>query len=291
MNIKNFLVIFLSLFLISCIKDEVKLQDIFAGQDNEKKYEVVVEGFLTSELNTVKVKLSKPSGIHSLSFVPLNNAQVKLNTETQEFQFKESDNPGIYHSLEKIQGEIGTVYTLEITYDNKKYYAIDTLVKCSSNIDIPIKEIVIGAEHYEFYMSVHNFGFKESVVWNFTESADEYGQIISYNINELHNLNIYNHVNSMPQGLFPSAFTTTGLSGSSLDSLELIKMSASPAYYDYIISQFNVTDWSSGIFSVIPGNTKTNVSEGGTGFFFCTDVKRFRMTYEDLKKLVDKIHK
>jgi len=32
----------------------------------------------------------------------------------------------------------------------------------------------------------------------------------------------------------------------------------------------------------VPGNTKNNVSEGGTGFFYVLNVRRLRLTYGEL---------
>jgi hypothetical protein len=70
--------------------------------------------------------------------------------------------------------------------------------------------------------------------------------------------------------------------GAPTDSVELINLSISDQYHEHLITLFNVTEWSSGIFSTIPGNVKTNVSEGGTGYFYAVNAKRFRITFKDL---------
>ena len=66
--------------------------------------------------------------------------------------------------------------------------------------------------------------------------------------------------------------------------VQCVKMSMSDRYYDYLISVFNIVDWSGGMFSTIPGNTKTNLSKGGAGYFYASDVK---IRYLDLHEMLE----
>jgi len=267
------------------VKEEInpKVLDIHSG----KMFDIVVEGFISTEKTLYQVKLSKPKSMLNPDFLPINNAQVKITDGNKFYNFELTATPGIFQSTDSISGEVGKKYTLIVEYNNKTYYASDSLVQSNPIVDFPINDIEQFDSHIEIDILVHNFGYKNASIWKDVESTDEEENIIHFDIKELNNLSIYNHVGSIPQGIFPVGFTATILAGNENDSLELIKMSVSQTYYEYLLSQFNITEWSSGIFSTIPGNTKTNVSDGGTGYFYCTDVKRFRMTYKDLNEIIE----
>jgi hypothetical protein len=281
----NLFSVILALIAIGCNKEEInpKVLDISSGE----MYNIVIEGFISTEKTLYQVKLSKPISISNSDFSPISNAQVKITDGNMFYYFELTSVAGIFQSIDSISGEVGRKYTLIVEYNNETYFASDSLVQCHPEIDYPANEVKISTDFYEFHSNQHNFGYKYPSIWTDNENTTQNGEIIPIGIKNMYNLKLYNHVGSIPQGVFPASFSSTGASGLASDSLEIIKMSVSDAYYEYLLSQFNITEWSSGIFSTIPGNTKTNVSEGGTGFFYCTDVKRFRMTYKDLNEIRD----
>ena len=274
-----------ALMAISCIKEEINPESL--DITSEKTYDIVIEGFISTEKTLYQVKLSKPISISNTDFIPVNDADVKIIDGNKLYDFELTSAPGVFQSIDSIYGEVGKNYTLQVKYNNKIYYASDSLIQCDPIIDFPVKSVEVISDFYQFDMSVHNFGFETPSIWTFIETTNNVGEVVHFDIKDLYNLDLYNHIGSIPQGVFPADFSSTGVSGLATDSLEIIKMSVSEAYYEYLLSQFNITDWSSGIFSTIPGNTKTNISEGGTGYFYCTDVKRFRMTYKDLYEIKD----
>lgn len=277
--------VLVALIALSCNKEEINPGDL--DIHSGKMYDIVIEGFLSTEKTLYQIKLSTPIGISNSDFLPVNNAQVKIKDGNKIYNFELTSVSGIFQSIDSISGEVGKKYTLIVEYNNKTFYASDSLTKCNSAIDFPVKKVEIIDDFYQFDLYVHNFGFDFPSIWTDIETTDNNGEIIHFDIKDFYNLKLYNHIGSIPQGVFPNGFSSTGVSGLTTDSLEIIKMSVSEAYYEYLVSQFNIAEWSSGIFSTIPGNTKTNVSEGGTGYFYCTDVKRFRMTYKDLFEMRD----
>jgi len=289
LNFKLSILYFITLefIFISCNTEEinsVKLDITF-----EKQFDIVIEGFITTEKMVYQVKLSKPTSLSNSDFIPIDNAQVKISDGKNSYDYKLTDIPGVFQTIDSISGKIGTKYTLIVEYNNKTYYATDSLIACNLEFDFPIEEMIDTVDSYiMFNIPIHNFGYKYPSIWNFIESTNDKGEINHFDINNLNRIKLYNHIGSIPQGIFPSEFASTGLSGHPTDSLELIKFSISNLYNKYLLSQFNISDWSSGIFSTVPGNTKTNVSEGGIGFFYCSDVKRFKMTYQDLKLRYEK---
>ena len=280
------IIFFIVLLITGCDKQQISFDNIDIEVDSN--YHIVVDGFISNELTIQKIRISKPVyGMDSIIFRPINNAYVYLTNNNIKYIYKLSDTQGTYHSMDSIKGEINQEYIINIFYNGILYRASDVLHNLDTTMmDFPISDIKQYDNFVEIYCLQHNFGYTIPSIWRFTETTDSLGNIVYYDINNIHSLALYNHRGSLPQGLFPSSFTSTGLSGNLSDSLEIIKMSISDAYYEYLLSQFDITDWSSGIFSTTPGNTKTNVSKGGTGFFYCTSVKRYRMTYKDLKTIV-----
>ena len=153
---------------------------------------------------------------------------------------------------------------------------------------LPISELTTGPDGRIYSnITIHNFGYIDNSIWISNHYTDSLNRPISLTPKEIidYPIKMYTHTSALPQGLFPSGITSTGDAGEPNDTTEYLKLSVSDAYYKYLVSMFNLTDWSSGIFSTIPGNTYSNVSEGGTGFFFASDVKKIRIQYKDLKTI------
>ena len=52
------------------------------------------------------------------------------------------------------------------------------------------------------------------------------------------------------------------------------KESVNPAYEEFLRGMLSETDWRGGVFDVLPGNARTNLSEGGIGYFSAASVIR-----------------
>lgn len=295
-NFKKFIYIFaLTLLAIGCAKEEID-PSIF-NIAHEDTYDIVIEGFISTEKTRYKVLLSKPISFSNSDIVHISNAKVKIIDGNNTYDFEPTSVAGEYLSIDSISGEVGKKYTLIVEYNNKTYTASDTLVECNPIFDYPLKDLWITSDNfYQYEMDIHNFGFDYPSIWitggYSVDSPEEGNRPISFDIADrfLKTINFYNHVGSRPQGIFASTRYLSGISAFPTDSIELIKLSVSDDYYEYIVSELNISIWSSGIFSTIPGNSKSNVSEGGTGFFYCTDVIRYRTTFGDLKKYVPHIY-
>lgn len=269
---------------VSCAKEEVDIGILDIKE--AELYDIVIEGGIVTEKAQYKIRLSKPAKFSDSEFAPINNAVVKLSDGENYYYYENVDTAGIYKSIDSISAKVDTKYTLIVEYENRIYYASDSVVLCEPEFDLPIVLGKATDDFYEFDISIHNFGLESPSLWLDNESSNSNGGLINRDIQAYYNIYIYNHVGSIPQGIFPTTFYSTGVSGFERDSVEFIKMSISDDYYEYIISQFNISEWSSGIFATIPGNAKTNVSKGGTGYFYCTDVISYRMTYKDLYEMV-----
>ena len=52
------------------------------------------------------------------------------------------------------------------------------------------------------------------------------------------------------------------------------KESVSGKYEEYLRGVLSETDWRGGVFDVLPGNARTNLSEGALGYFTAAEVIR-----------------
>lgn len=202
------------------------------------------------------------------------------------FDFVEGSKTCEYVSRDKIEGDVGQTYTLEVVYEGVNYTASDVMPYTDDGVEFPIIEVSVYSHNQE-YMDIsatkHNFGFNSFMIYNFCRYSHDSLNSKSYNIYKLLKNRTYNHKGSIPQGVFPNVWTyyfTIYVHKS--DTVYIIKGAISEAYYSHLIARFNETDWHSGLFSTGPGSVKTNLSEGGIGFFYAMNIKRKLVTMEEL---------
>lgn len=278
------------MLLTACQEVEIDINTLISSKE-ATQYEIVIEGGIVSKKGKQFVRLSKPIQINEeRDSSPISNATIKLYDGDKYYAYEESEEAGIYFTLDSISGEVGKLYTLIVEYNNKKYSASDSLVQVFNNEDdkLPVKNVHEGENNRIYFESdFHNFGYSESNKWLFKlPSRDDNGNyyIKEFNTMELANWRnyIYTHNNALPQGLFPNGEIGTGGGGNADAEIEFVKFSLSDKYYKYLLSYFDETVWHAGIFSTYPGNTYTNVSDGGTGYFFASDIKEIKVKFSDL---------
>ena len=291
---KYFIIIEIMLLslLMSCKKEAVDFSEINFTH-NTLNFDIVISGFVSTEKAKCLIQLSSPELVgNELAFSPINDATIQLTDGFDTFDF-ELDSDGLYRSINPLQGIVGRDYKLTVSYNGKEYFAEDIMPEQSTIPVLPPFEREVTYDDngnplppndnfFQFSILNHLFGYTHLNIWQINENRDSLGRLLPKDIYHLGNNKIYTHEGSLPQGVFPSNFHSTSVSGLSNDSLEIIKFDVSESYSDYTISRLNVTVWKGGIFSTIEGNTKTNVSEGGTGFFYATNITRSRLSYKDL---------
>lgn len=285
LHLKIFFILLIYLCSYGCTKEEIPIT--FLTSESELP-ELVVHGAVLSVYGKQFVRLSKPRSIvKGDSRVPVSNAKVSLFDGAVFYDYEESEIKGEYLTIDSLLLEAGKDYTLYIEVNGKQYSATDKMEFCDATGTLPINNIE-SDEDGRIYMDsyIHNFGFAANNMWILNHYYDSEGvphkylsplQIVDYSTV------LFTHNSALAQGLFANKTVKTGGNGNPEEFEEFVKLSLSEGYYEYIISMLNVTDWSSGLFSSIPGNTKTNLSEGATGYFFASDVKKIRMKFKDLK--------
>jgi hypothetical protein len=284
---------------ISCEKIPVNFDDINFS-NKELEFDICIDGFISTEKTRYVITVSKPVRISKdIIYTPINDARVYISVDDQIFDFEIMNENGKYITKDSICAIPGKTYTLIVEHDEKQYsasdscpnYTIDYLApvffetfKYDDNFNIiPNDDGVVRVNR-----SKHNFGFEKSYLMIVDQYKHRYFyDSITWDLVHIKNFidkQVYIHSNSLPQGVFSSFIYGSGLSGESEDSLLIINLSISQRYHDYLISRFSLTDWQTGIFSTIPGNTKTNFSQGATGFFYVVNSKRMFIQYKDLLK-------
>lgn len=276
--------LFVLLLFSSCMEEEISLNDLKL-KNADLPFDIVVDGMISTEKTIYKVRLHKPlSFLGEIVSEPVNDAIVLVRNREDEYVYQ-LDSMGIYSSIDSIQGIPGEEYRVEVRYNNELYTASDIIpLHYEDRLLIPFEkpEGTIDANWVQAHFSFHNFGFDKPLVvmddnsWNFKQDS-----VIHIDI---HNFSdpLYLHRGSPPQGVFPTGWGSTGIAGELTNMVTFINMTISERYYEYLLSVFNETDWKGGIFSTIEGNSKTNISDGGTGFFYCTHAKRISFTFQDI---------
>ncbi|MFP4557795.1 MAG: DUF4249 family protein [Bacteroidales bacterium] len=296
---KSVFIIVAIITLFSCDKTLVDINTINFS-NAELDYEIAISGFISTEKTRHKVTLTKPAAIgDQISYNPISNADVSLTDGVNSYPLEWIDEKRAYYSVDSIRATPGVEYSIEVVYDGKTYTASDRVPVNSINDTInPFKRTVTYDDNgnirppdddwIELSVTQHNFGFdkQQIMLMNDIIGEDHISDSMKNIYSDIVRLNqyfrVYIHKGSLPQGIFPAGFSRSGSSGEPADSIELVYMEISDAYYEYLITVFNETDWRSGIFSTIAGNTKSNVSEGGTGYFYAVNTKRIRVTFQDL---------
>ena len=282
------------LFVAGCAEEEISLE----LENAEMPYQIVVSGGVYSVYGNQFIKLSKPvTSTDKRKYPRAKDAKIEVTDGQNTYQYYETDEPGEYKSIDKFTGEVGNVYTLKIEYEGITYFASDSMVAAK---EIELDKIPIT---YSSCQTLHDwyrhpdekltvlslgidqqvFGCDENAIWIDSERR---ASNLPVKITPKYLVfceKAFAHQSTPPQGLYPMIFNSDVLyQCSKIDTTEFVKLSVSGKYYNYLVSRFNLVEWSGGMFSTIPGNTKTNLSKGATGFFCACDVKQTSFTFDEL---------
>ncbi|MGP1448026.1 MAG: DUF4249 family protein [Candidatus Limimorpha sp.] len=278
---RNSLIFLLSFAVLSSCGtiDEGNINDFDHHNTAEMDEMIVVQGGVTSELRRHKVVLAMPAvwNSDSLAMPKINAVYVTCETDTFPYRFLEMNfkKEAVYQSDSAFKGIVGKTYKLVVETEKKVVTAEDKLVPLNDTSSFDIVKRVAEYEEETFSMPRHIFCLSK--------------QPLAIGINTRYNLSPENGLSDMTvETLFNRSFVHSDLSLQAMFSssefsysyyydgnkpLEIITHSVSPAYYEYLVSVFNESDWSMGVFSMISGNVSTNV-KNGYGYFYAADIRR-----------------
>ena len=271
--------------MVSCTREYINLSDLNIKGNNN--YEIVIEGVALNFFGKQFVSLHRPAEPNNLVFKPISNAVIQLYDGKETYAYIESETLGDYYTADSIACKAGKLYTLSVYYNGKLYTATDSMeeVYIGENEMIPSDTVyydILGRVNIRY--TRHNYGFPERSVWQFVNGQGD-GTFWEMNPKRLYfgHSRIYAHTVAPLQGIMSGGYGN-GSAGHEDELVEYYKFSISENYYRYLLSVFSETDWADNTFSSQPGNTLTNVSEGGTGFFYASDMKKTTKTLGEVMR-------
>ena len=273
--------------LSACEMKEINITDLNISE-NSHQFEIAIDCYITTEFAHHYIKLTKPANYNeNTQLLAISNALVSISSNGNNYNFSETDELGIYISDDEFAPQVGNNYNLSVQKDKKEYFAKDSVVAVSeiifSQSPLPVENTNVTSQDFIYFNgSKHSFGYKENTKWLWlypqsplNEYKNPFSSDLTFN---------YTHIGGEPQGLFSDVSYGFGIGGEINDTVIVRKYSISDKHYKYLVALFSESEWKAGIFSTISGNLPTNISKGGTGYFYIMDMKLKKITIEELLK-------
>ncbi|MDD4150287.1 MAG: hypothetical protein PHE33_09680 [Bacteroidales bacterium] len=298
----SLIIISLIFFVISC--EDHYYEDISNITNNQGvNAEIVINGGITSEMKYHEITLTKPILLYGHKIDSISGAIVSLKIGDNYYEFVEEVNhpnittqkkrKGTYVSLDRIKGTPGAIHTLIVNYADKTYTASDIMLEVVpfdfTYMELPY--LVPGGEYDSlgnligptYELKLFNFGTEKTNISNW------YLRDTIFEIEDRYDATQYFFSTVDQQGLLSEMYwelcDRMGVRASQKVTLE--KLSISQQYEEYLIAVLKETFWNSNLFSTVPANVPTNVSEGGFGYFYASDAYTQTITATEFRKLVD----
>ena len=254
--------------LVSC--EEIMNVD-FAGDSTKN---LVVDGAITTDTIQHQIILSYTGDYFAISAQEMATGAIVYITEGSNIIPLRESKAGYYITDGSVAGKVGKKYTLHVKLpDGREYTASDSLEACadidsirqSANYNTYMlgygydvlfygHEPQPAGNHYMYELLINNTPYTDTITEvNFASDEFVNGSFVRnyqvFRINETDLKNVTNYV-----------------------TLEMY--SISKKYYEFLSALMVETVWRGSPWDGPPANIPGNVSNGGTGFFRASDVKR-----------------
>lgn len=216
---------------------------------------VVVEGILTNENISHRIKLTRPYKTQNETPEAISGAVITLKADNETYILTESPVASGEYYTPQMRAVTGRVYTLTIAYNGKEYTAHDSAVPVEALDAIQYKK---AGDQYEliFNPSGQDPNFIEYTI---VENNTAAGRLVYYDLKTIDVNEIYKP--DKEDYTFPAGATVIRK-----------KYSVSTVYRAFLRSMLSETEWRGGVFDVQRDNVSTNLSEGAVGFFAVSTV-------------------
>jgi hypothetical protein len=272
-------VIIASLFvLVSC--EEIMNVDF----DGDSTKNLVVDGAITTDTTQHQVVLSYTGDYFAISTQEMATGAIVFISDGTDIIPLSELKDGVYATAGAVAGKVGKKYTLNVILpDGREYTASDSLEACE---DI---DSIRQSGNYNSYMS----GYGYDVLF-YGHEPQPAGNHYMYELlinNELYTDTI-TEVNfasdEFVNGSFVRDYQVFRINEKDLKeltSLVTLEMySISKKYYEFLSALMVETVWRGSPWDGPPANIPGNVSNGGTGFFRASAVKRKTRTFLQLPR-------
>jgi hypothetical protein len=250
------IILFCFAAILSCTK-EVNFSDL----NIQYKDCLVVDGNITTEKKEQSILLYRSSDLSNTDSLLMESGAIVSITDGDTTINLTEKQKGVYVTNSSYAGKANKTYTLKVKLkSNDEYTAsdylypsmvIDTLYSIQNNSD------------YDIYIKAHSTNKNQgaAVIMNFYANDS----LLTANLKDkvLYTKgDFYEKVFSIPASLLKK----------DASHIQVQMNSISYQMYQYLDDVKNETIWSTEIFKTTPANTRTNISNGGLGFFSASDV-------------------
>lgn len=260
----------------SCQKNQFE-KDMF--NKPQQVYDLAVEGGINTLIPWQYIRLTRPSVHPDLAPEPIRNATVIVNDSKVDIVFKETE-PGVYLGLNKNDPNYNKAYKLTVKYNDKTYFAIDTLRQVVNIVDdfLPLSTRALSDKLIEGTIPKHTFGYLNPNKWFISYMSIPLWNPAKFDQTKYYS---YTHLLGSPNSLYPLNNLKRDFELGADDYVWLYKISLSESYARYLYSVFMETDWS-GLFSSVPVNVRGNISGNAQGYFSVNDIDVRRYKAKEL---------
>jgi hypothetical protein len=232
---------------------------------------LVVEGKITNEAGPHEVRLSRPVFEMNGNPEPVTGARVTIADNRRVVQSLEEDlrRPGVYLTEPGFTAAVNRGYQLRIEFRDRTYTAV-TFMRPVSDFqnmrhvrvqdDPPLFELYIGDSPQPAIIRVE-LDWSHVRGYDTLPDSENHALIYHYSLGGVDVNRIFAPESERVR--FPPGTV-----------IIREKESVTPVYEEYLRGMLAETDWRGGVFDVLPGNARTNLSEGALGYFTAATVIR-----------------
>ncbi|MDA9820776.1 DUF4249 domain-containing protein [Salibacteraceae bacterium] len=244
---------------------------------NDSQTRIVIEGEITNEQKAHEIRVTESTSYYYSEEPPaVSGATVTISDGANTFVLTEVDTlPGVYRTEPTVEGKLGERYTLNVTYDNQTYTAVDTMrgvVDMESVFVVPVEDTLFTTDTFYWIIMFgqENPGLGDHYVWDYylngvlqTEPLVEKAFGRDDFVDGASPSEGWPVFNNIPYDAFEVG-----------DSISLEIRSVSGEYFDFIIESLLNTAFRGGFFDGPPANVSSNIDNGAIGFFRASAVSR-----------------
>lgn len=260
-----FIITFIVGFLIAC---EKKTDWQLKSENNNF---IVVDGIITNENKEHLIKINYPVTQLNESPRPLSGATVLISDDDSTYTLVEKNaHTGEYYTDSSFFGQVNKNYTLLISFNNKIYTAKTYMVR---GYNFQPLEYAKNANNNLYHLTwiASQYNAQKPAMW---EILLDWSKANGYT-----NLN----PDSCRARLLFYTLPTIDVSEIFAPEVENVsfplgtiinqrRYSLNPEHAEFIRTLLLETTWHGGVFSALPSNVLTNLSEGAIGYFGACDV-------------------
>ena len=246
-------------------------EEIHWDLDYQEEEVIVVEGKITNEVKQHEVRLTRPVYEMNGTPEPVAGAEVAINDGRAIHMLTEdASRPGTYLTDARFAGAVNKGYQLRIGLGDSRYTAIAFMHEVTPFQFMRVIRVQDDPPLYEAYISNDSEG--SSIVrleldWSHIPGYDT----LPYEDN--HALIYHYSLNSVDVNrFFPPEREHVWFPPGTIVYRE--KESVSREYAEFLRAMPPETDWRGGVFDVMPGNARTNLTGGALGYFTAAAVIR-----------------